>query len=225
MQIKKCKKCNLEKLLNNFSKKHGTCKNCRKQEYRDKNPYRVCWGCHEKISRDFFIKTDRYCISCHQLREENKKESKRRGQRKYRKNHPDKMKNKINKAYRRKYYGSDPGQLINYRLQACRKRAKDKGLDFELDKKYMLQLYLKQEGKCALTGLLFEFNFNENFSKRPFSLSIDRINSKLGYTKNNVRFICSAVNSALSEYGDNVFDIICQARLQFKNSVSNEICK
>ena len=217
MQMKKCNKCNLEKSFDNFSRKHGKCKECRRQEYKNKNTQRTCWGCHKMLSRNNFVGADRYCILCHSLRDENIKESKRKSSTKYRKEHPDRIKNKVNKAYRRKYYSSNPNQILNYRLQSCRKRAKDKGLDFELKIESLMHLYSKQNGKCALTGLLFEFDFNDNFSKRPFSPSVDRINSKLGYTKDNVRLVCSAVNSALSEYGDDVFDIICQARIQHKN--------
>jgi len=37
---------------------------------------------------------------------------------------------------------------------------------------------------------------------RPFSASIDRINTNLGYTKDNVRFVCTMVNFALNEFGE-----------------------
>lgn len=216
MQIKICSKCYLEKSISSFSRKHGKCKECRKQEYREKH-FRICWGCREYKPRDVFIGAQRYCTSCHSIRDEKAKETKRKSQSKYRKDHPDKIKNKISKAYRRKYYSSNPEQILNYRLQACRKRAKDKQLIFDLELEFLTTLYHNQNGRCALTNLLFEFDFDENFSKRPFSPSVDRINSKLGYTKDNVRLVCSAVNSALSEYGDEVFDAICQARIEYKN--------
>lgn len=218
MQIKKCSKCCLEKSIDNFSRKHGKCNECRNQEYRNKHNQRICRGCLEIVSRDHFVGSDKYCISCHDLRKKNEKESKRKSATKYRIDHPDRIRNKVNKAYRRKYYSSDPNQILNYRLQACRRRAKNNALDFDLEIDFLFNLYLTQGGKCALTGLAFEFVFDKNFSKRPFSPSIDRINSKLGYTKDNVRIVCSIVNSALSEYGDHIFDTICLARMQYKNS-------
>jgi hypothetical protein len=216
--MKKCSKCGLEKSLENFSLKHGKCHACRKIEYEQKNNLRKCRGCGEIKPRSNYNGSERYCILCYDLRTERNKESKRKSFSKYRKEHPDKIRDKINKAYRRKYYSNDPNQILNYRLRACRKRAKDKKLFFDLQLEFLLQLYFDQGGRCALTGLPFNFVFDEKFSKRPFSPSIDRINSKLGYTKDNVRLVCSSVNSALSEYGDQIFDIICEARLQYKIS-------
>jgi hypothetical protein len=71
--------------------------------------------------------------------------------------------------------------------------------------------------KCAITKIKFIFD-KGNTSRRPFSPSIDRINSKLGYTKDNVRLVCVIVNLALNEFGDENFDKMCRAY------VENTIC-
>lgn len=74
-------------------------------------------------------------------------------------------------------------------FQSARKRALDKGLAFDLTREWCDQTYT---GKCALTGL--EFIIGTKHS-RPFSPSIDRIESSGGYTKDNCRFVLFAVNS------------------------------
>ena len=57
------------------------------------------------------------------------------------------------------------------------------------------------KGFCELSGVPFT-----RFGKvrGPFSASIDRINSKLGYTYDNIRIICTALNTALGNWGEEV---------------------
>jgi hypothetical protein len=217
MQIKICSKCGFEKII---SRKHGKCNLCRSLEYKEKNNSRVCRGCSKMKLRNEFNGSDRYCLQCHDLRDNNKKESRRKGAAKYRKQHPDKIREKNSKIYRRKYYGDSPKQILTYRLQACRKRAKERKLVYNLDIVFLLELYAVQKSKCAVTGIDFDFTFDKKFSKRPFSPSVDRINSKFGYTKDNVRLVCSSVNTALSEYGDEIFDKICQAYIRNKHATN-----
>ncbi len=215
--MKICTKCKIQKTIENFSLKHGKCNGCRKIEYQEKYNTRKCRGCNKIKTRIDFEGSDRYCFSCHNIRNEREKESKRKGAEKYRKKYPEKIKNKNQKKYKRKYYSDNPLQILNYRLQSCKKRAKDKKLQFELDLEFLNDLYSKQSGRCALTNIIFDFVFDEKFSKRPFSPSVDRIDSKIGYIKSNVRLVCGAVNYALSEYGDQIFDTICESRIQYKN--------
>lgn len=173
MQIKICNKCKIEKTIDNFSLKHGKCNLCRNTEYKEKNNSRTCKGCHQIKMRCEFKGSDRYCLCCYFTRSENEKESKRKSATKYRKKYPNKIKEKSTKAYKRKYYGNNPKQLLNYRLQACRSRAQNRNLDYNLDIEFLLNLYLAQNNKCAVTGILFDLSFDELFSKRPFSPSVD----------------------------------------------------
>lgn len=56
--------------------------------------------------------------------------------------------------------------------------------EFNIDREYVYELYLKQNKKCALSGLDVYFTkskYEEN------TASIDRIDSKRGYTKDNIQ--------------------------------------
>lgn len=56
-------------------------------------------------------------------------------------------------------------------------------------------------GVCELTGLAFDMESQNNFSKNPYAPSIDRINSKIReYTPENTRIVLHFVNQALNEY-------------------------
>lgn len=67
------------------------------------------------------------------------------------------------------------------------KRAQSKKMDFDLDKKWLSKkLRLK---KCEVSGLPF------NYHKGPWhTLSIDRIDSNHGYTKENCKAILLGIN-------------------------------
>lgn len=58
--------------------------------------------------------------------------------------------------------------------------------------------------KCEITGKDFTWG-----SKEPTSLSIDRIDPTKGYTKDNVRFVCWWINTAMGDWGiDTVVKLI-----------------
>lgn len=109
------------------------------------------------------------------------------------------------------YYNED--KIINTLLRLARSRAKYKKLSFDLDKNYLEKMYLSQNKKCALTKINFAFEKVET-SKRPFAPSVDRIDSKLGYLKGNIRLVCIVVNISLNEFGDTVFDKMCRAYIE-----------
>jgi hypothetical protein len=118
------------------------------------------------------------------------------------------------KERRAKRYYKD---FIETALRTVKSRAKEYSMDFDLDKLFLTELYEKQSKKCALTGLEFEVEREVEYRKRrPFAPSIDRIDYKKGYTKNNVRLVCVAVNIALSDFGDEVFDKMCLAYVNHK---------
>jgi hypothetical protein len=72
-------------------------------------------------------------------------------------------------------------------------------------------LYEKTNHKCQLTGIPFDFiKTNKEFKYFPTSVSLDKIDSSKGYTENNIRFIITAMNLALNQYGTEFFEnMIC----------------
>lgn len=66
-------------------------------------------------------------------------------------------------------------------------------------------------GRCELTGL--PFNMTASPLRAWNSPSIDRIDPKLGYTIDNVRFIVWALNSALQDWGEEVLELVTAAWL------------
>ena len=70
-------------------------------------------------------------------------------------------------------------------------------------------------GFCELTGLPFDLNAQFQFSKNPYSPSIDRIDSKIHeYTPENTRIVLHFVNQALNEYDQQTVLPILKAMVQ-----------
>lgn len=96
---------------------------------------------------------------------------------------------------------------LNKLLAAAKNRAKEKNLPFDLDKQYLIDLWLENDGCCALTGQTLDlYPWGEKGQVSPQAPSIDRIIPKLGYTKGNVRIITYHLNVALSDFGFEEFE-------------------
>lgn len=81
-------------------------------------------------------------------------------------------------------------------LNGCKSRVnngyKNKNIDIDIDIEYLISLYYKQQGKCALSGI--PMTSVKGKGRHNTNISIDRIDSMKGYTKDNVQLVCSHVN-------------------------------
>ena len=123
---------------------------------------------------------------------------------------------------------TDLRTLMRRKLVAClvlaRKRAEDKGLGIDIDISYLMEMYDKQAGKCSLTDISFVFYVsNEDSRTHPFSPSVDRIDSRKGYTKDNVRLVIWGINLAMGEWGETIYRKIATAYLSDKSEDFNGV--
>lgn len=66
------------------------------------------------------------------------------------------------------------------------------GSNHEMTRGYLLELYNKQLGKCAISGI--EMTAKRGKGRFPYNISADQITPGGGYTKENVQLVCSQVN-------------------------------
>lgn len=60
----------------------------------------------------------------------------------------------------------------------------------------IINLWKKQNGKCAITGIDMTYEKNSNIKFRnPTNISVDKINPKLGYTLDNIHLTCLWANT------------------------------
>jgi hypothetical protein len=77
----------------------------------------------------------------------------------------------------------------------ARRRALRSGIDFALAPDHVEYLWRRQGGCCAVSGISFnDERFDHALVKHPYAPSLDRIDSRAGYTPENVRLVCTCAN-------------------------------
>lgn len=85
----------------------------------------------------------------------------------------------------------------------AQKRAAANGMDFNLVKEGIAGRILN--GVCEATGLPFDLEPGpDKHHANPWAPSLDRKDSRKGYTVDNVQVVCAAYNYAKSEWTDDV---------------------
>lgn len=87
---------------------------------------------------------------------------------------------------------------------ATRARAKHKGMEFSLLPEDLLELFMKNHGRCALSGIPFSTRWETGHRIRIWYPSVDRIDSTKGYHLENVRLVCAYVNVILNQFGEDL---------------------
>lgn len=83
--------------------------------------------------------------------------------------------------------------LKNVRNRYYKKKEKDERfISHELDKEFLIELFNKQKGLCALSGIKMTNYLGKGRIKT--NMSLDRIDNSKGYTKDNVQFVCDHIN-------------------------------
>ena len=95
---------------------------------------------------------------------------------------------------------------------ACAKStATKKGYEFNLSPKFLSELWDRQEGRCAYSGLKMHMPLTHSESRwegkrsTPFIGSLDRLDNSKGYTKDNVHFVCLSLNYARGRWSGRIF--------------------
>ena len=88
-------------------------------------------------------------------------------------------------------------KCLRFRVLGAKDRATKHNIPFNLELKDVLELWRKQEGKCALSDVPMTFELNKG--RVPTNVSIDKINKDLGYLKDNVQLVCMACNQIKSD--------------------------
>lgn len=97
--------------------------------------------------------------------------------------------------------------FIKNSLNCARRRAKQYGREFDLSYDEVKSVYDRQGGKCAFSGKLLTHQSDDTkkTSRNPFNMSLDRIDSSKGYTKENVQWICVWLQITKSDWNEKEF--------------------
>jgi len=108
----------------------------------------------------------------------------------------------------RKKYGSTFSGMVTSLLCNAKDRAKKNELEIDLDRTWIEQHL--HPLICEATGVEFTMERQSGVSHSPFRPSIDRIDNKKGYIKDNCRIVCVIYNKAKSDYSE--LDVVKMAK-------------
>lgn len=195
---KKCSKCKQFKPVNEFHK----------DRYKSDGLSSSCKLCKNKYNRSLDFNPDLHllekkCKKCNQLKSISNFYKSRRNLDGY--NYNCKQCDlKIRKIYR----NSEEGTFKTI-YDGIKRRSKKKNYQMEITIADIKLLYKNQEGKCAISGILLDFKEGHDiYNINPFAISVDRIDSSMGYLKENIQLVCSWVNFMKSEYSDTDFRLM-----------------
>ena len=207
IQTKECIGCTETKLLKFFDKskigtfgRHNDCKDCRCKKRkllnydRIKEGTKTCSKCEKEFDVSFFhsdkSSTDGLQSACKDCR------------------------HIMSKKWASTYDGYMK-KLIKEAKNNINKRAKD--IKFEIKLNDILELYKKQNGICALSGIkMTHIGYGEKKTQKRrfvnlFNISIDRIDSNKDYTKDNIQLVCAAINFMKQDYDLRDFIFLCKS--------------
>lgn len=85
------------------------------------------------------------------------------------------------------------GEMYGKLWSSIRRGAIDRELEFAITKEFVWNLFLKQDRKCALSGI--ELSFGTNcWDSATATASLDRKDNTKGYTEDNVQWIHKDLN-------------------------------
>lgn len=92
--------------------------------------------------------------------------------------------------------------------------AKARNIDFLITIEDAWEIFEKQEGKCALTGIELKFRKGDN---RIQTASLDRIDSSKSYTKENVQWVHKEINRMKGNLSESEFLNYCKEIIKWSN--------
>ena len=177
----------------------------------EKNGLKNCEMCNEEKSLDLFIckhnKTRDYnvysvkCRECHNKKRTDVRDEKRKN--------------------------NDLNTFLKEIIVDAQRRNKKKGKEFNISVEYLTSIYNKQNGNCYYSNrpMKYQFSKDEHSGKRihPERMSIDRINSDLGYSIGNVVLCCWISNNIKQDLNiDDFKNIIKDIYTNYIEKINND---
>jgi dCMP deaminase len=108
--------------------------------------------------------------------------------------------------YSTKYMNNRQNEIPNYLWKNILEGAQLRDFEFNITPDFLWDLFLKQNGKCKLTGRAIQFNTKSTKN----TASLDRVDSKVGYIESNVQWVHKDVNIIKNRFDEDYFVKICE---------------
>lgn len=95
-------------------------------------------------------------------------------------------------------------------LRNAKRSAKSRDQEFSLEIKDIVDCWIKQDKICAYSGIEMTLE-----AGKLNTVSIERIDSNIGYTKDNTILVCQAINRMKSDFNYEDFYFLCKSVAEF----------
>ena len=119
------------------------------------------------------------------------------------------------------------GELSKAYYNSFKKSRMKNGKTFDKDLTigYLWELFLKQDKKCAISGLPIVLvpnwsSYNKGSKKVEQTASIDRIDSNKGYSKDNIQWVHKKVNFMKGNLSEDEFISMCNIISTYMNNIA-----
>jgi hypothetical protein len=116
------------------------------------------------------------------------------------------------------YLWKGTGEISGRLLTQIRNSAKIRDIPHNVSDKYLWNLFLKQNRKCALTGIELIFDSSHHDKN---TASLDRIDSSKGYIKDNVMWVHKDVNLMKHVFDLDYFIGLCGKIYERREKIRN----
>ena len=141
------------------------------------------------------------------------KEKEKARRRKYNATHPEQSKAQAER-WNAKVATLASDAFFSAKYNGLRRRAKEKNLDFNLDRQFLKSIYPK-DNECPALGIEFQLGSEGGRATSP---SVDRIDNSKGYIKGNIVWVSSLANMIMtSATPQQVLDVAYFFKQQVEN--------
>ena len=109
------------------------------------------------------------------------------------------------------------GEISGYKLNKIKSTASRRSIEYNVTDEYIWELFKKQKGLCALSGVVISFGAK---GRELGTASLDRIDSNLGYIEGNVQWLHKDVNLMKMNLEEKVFLDFCEKIVDNKRNLN-----
>ena len=110
-------------------------------------------------------------------------------------------------------------KCLRWRWLSARDRSKSHNIDFSLTLEEIENLWIVQNGTCALSGIQMTYELQNG--RTPTNVSIDKIDRTKGYVTGNVQLVCMACNQMKSDLSEEEMYQFCKKIVEHYESKNN----
>lgn len=119
----------------------------------------------------------------------------------------------LSEGFTKSWNGQKCGELNRTLFAHIKSKADARNMEFRLTQQFLWDLLVEQDFKCKLSGLPIYISTKIKNGNPDFSFitaSVDRIDSKKGYTKDNVQWVHKDVNRMKQAFPEERLLELCQ---------------